>query len=70
MKLLPRIFADSEDEEDRRIDLSPPGRLSQSVLDYKAFIADHSQWFSQAGPDMGNGWSLVAVQVPPPASCG
>jgi hypothetical protein len=48
--------------------ISPPGPLSQSVADYKAFIGDNSQWFSSASPDLGNGWSLVAVQLPSPAS--
>jgi hypothetical protein len=50
----------------RLILLSPSGPLSQSVPDYKAFIADNRQWFSQAGAGLVNGWSLVAVQVPMP----
>ena len=48
--------------------ISPPGPLSKSVADYKLFIADNPQWFSSASPDLGNGWSLVAVQVPAPAA--
>jgi hypothetical protein len=44
--------------------LSPPGPISQSVADYKSLIADNPQWFSSASPDLGNGWSLIAVQVP------
>jgi hypothetical protein len=50
----------------RLILISPPGPLSQSVADYKAFIADNPQWFTSAGPDLGNGWSLFATQVSPP----
>lgn len=48
--------------------VSPPGPISQSVADYKGFIADNPQWFSSASPDLGNGWSLVAVQVSAPAA--
>jgi hypothetical protein len=47
--------------------ISPPGPISQSVADYKSFIGDNPQWFSAASPDLGNGWSLVAVQVSAPA---
>jgi hypothetical protein len=47
--------------------ISPPGPISQSVADYKSFTGDNPQWFSAASPDVGNGWSLVAVQVPAPA---
>jgi hypothetical protein len=47
--------------------LSPPGPLSQSVVDYKAFIADNPQWFGATAPDLGNGWTLEAVQVTAPA---
>lgn len=48
--------------------ISPPGPLSGSVSDYKAFIADHPQWFQDTGAQLGNGWSLVAVDVPVPSS--
>jgi hypothetical protein len=48
--------------------ISPPGPISQSVADYKSFIADNPQWFSSASPDLGNGWSLIAVQVSAPAA--
>jgi thiamine transporter ThiT len=48
--------------------LSPPGPLSQSVVDYQAFIADHPEWFTQVGSSLGNGWLIYAVQLPPPAS--
>jgi hypothetical protein len=48
--------------------ISPPGPLSQSVADYKDFISDNPQWFTPASPDLGNGWSLVAVQVAAPAA--
>lgn len=50
----------------RLILISPPGPISQSVADYKTFIADNPQWFGPAGPDLGNGWSLFAVQVSAP----
>ena len=48
--------------------LSPPGPLSQSITDYQAFIADHPDWFQQVGPQLGNGWSVFAVEVPAPAT--
>ncbi|HEY2597470.1 MAG TPA: hypothetical protein VGJ79_03225 [Candidatus Dormibacteraeota bacterium] len=48
--------------------ISPPGPISQSVADYESFIADHPQWFSTASPELGNGWSLMAVQVSAPAT--
>ena len=47
--------------------LSPPGPISQSVADYSAFIADHPDWFQQVGGELGNGWLLYAVNVPPPS---
>jgi hypothetical protein len=55
------------DTQTRLLLLSPPGPLSQSVSDYKAFIADNPQWFSQTAPDIGNGWQLVGVHVSAPA---
>jgi hypothetical protein len=48
--------------------LSPPGPLSGSVPEYKAFIADHPGWFQDTGAQLGNGWSLVAVDVPVPSA--
>jgi hypothetical protein len=48
--------------------LSPPGPISQSVDDYKAYIADHPDWFTEVGADVGNGWSVLAVDVPAPAT--
>jgi hypothetical protein len=47
--------------------LSPPGPLSGSVPEYKAFIADNPQWFQYTGAQLANGWSLVAVDVPVPS---
>jgi hypothetical protein len=48
-----------------------PSPLSQSVPEYRAYMADHPQWFSDAGAQLGNGWTLVAVNVPTttPAEC-
>jgi hypothetical protein len=48
--------------------LSPPGPLSQSVADYQAYMADNPGWFTQVGSEIGNGWFVFAVQVPPPAA--
>ena len=48
--------------------LSPPGPLSQSVEDYEAYVADHPDWFTDVGLDVGNGWSVLAVHVPAPAT--
>lgn len=47
--------------------LPPYSPVDHSVPDYQAFIADHPDWFSQTGAQLGNGWSIVAVQVPTPA---
>ena len=48
--------------------VSPPGPISQSVDDYKAYIADHPEWFTEVGLNVGNGWSVFAVDVPAPAT--
>jgi hypothetical protein len=48
--------------------LSPPGPLSQSVPQYQAYIADHPQWFVDTGGQLGNGWTLIAVNVPAPSA--
>ena len=45
--------------------LPPPGPISGSVPQYKAYIGDHPQWFADTGP-LPNGWSMVAVSVPTP----
>jgi hypothetical protein len=47
--------------------IPPPGPISFSVPDYKAYIADHPQWFTDTGP-LPNGWSLVAVNIPTPTA--
>jgi len=47
--------------------ISPPGPLSGSVPDYKAYVADNPQWFADTGANLPNGWSLIAVNVPAPA---
>jgi hypothetical protein len=51
--------------------LSPPGPLSRSVADYRAYMADNPGWFTQVGPEIGNGWFVFAVQVrqPAPGEC-
>ena len=48
--------------------ISPPGPISGSVPDYKAYIADHPQWFEDTGANLPNGWSLIAVKVPAPGA--
>jgi hypothetical protein len=52
----------------RLILLSPPGPLSQSVPEYQAYIADHAQWFTDTGAQLGGGWTLIAVNVPAPTA--
>jgi hypothetical protein len=47
--------------------LPPPGPISASVPEYKAFIADDPLWFTDTGP-LPNGWSMVAVDVPAPTA--
>ena len=46
--------------------ISPPGPLSKSVPQYKAYIADHPDWFQDTSAQLGNGWDLYAVEVPVP----
>jgi len=48
--------------------LPPPGPISFSVPDYKAYIAEHPQWFADTGANLPNGWSLIAVSVPTPTA--
>jgi hypothetical protein len=48
--------------------LSPPGPLSRSVPEYQAYIADHPQWFTDTGAQLGGGWTLIAVNVPAPTA--
>jgi len=48
--------------------IPPPGPVSFSVPDYKAYIGDHPQWFAATGANLPNGWSLVAVNVPTPTA--
>ena len=47
--------------------LPPPGPISQSVPEYRAFIADHPEWFDQVGGVVGNGWTIIDVHVAAPA---
>jgi hypothetical protein len=42
----------------------PPSAFNHSVPDYRAFIADHPQWFVDTAAQLDPGWSLVAVQLP------
>jgi hypothetical protein len=44
--------------------ISPPGPLSASNGEYRAYFADHPDWFRDTGANLPNGWSLVAVRVP------
>ena len=48
--------------------ISPPGPLSGSVPDYKAYVTDNPQWFDDTGASLPNGWSLIAVNMPAPAA--
>jgi hypothetical protein len=48
--------------------ISPPGPLSGSVADYKAYIADNPEWFGDTGANLPNGWSLIAANVPAPVA--
>jgi hypothetical protein len=48
-----------------RLLLMPPeSPFNASVPDYQAFISDNPRWFSQAGGQLGDGFSIVAVNVP------
>jgi hypothetical protein len=44
--------------------ISPPGPLSASNDDYRAYFADHPDWFADTGANLPNGWSLIAVTAP------
>jgi hypothetical protein len=48
--------------------VSPPGPLSAANDDYRAYFADHTDWFSDTGANLPNGWSLIAVSVPAPSA--
>ena len=48
-----------------RLLLMPPeSPFNASVPDYHAFISDNPRWFSQTGGQLGDGFSIVAVNVP------
>ncbi|MGA8924274.1 MAG: hypothetical protein WB682_14140 [Candidatus Dormiibacterota bacterium] len=50
-----------------RLLLVPPfSAFNYSVNDYQAFMADHPNWFSDTNAQLGDGWALIAVQVPVP----
>jgi hypothetical protein len=49
--------------------ISPPGPLSATNEDYRAFMADHQEWFTDVGASMPSGWGLYGVSVPAPARC-
>ena len=55
------------DTRTRLLLISPPGPVSWSVADYEAYIADHPEWFADAGGNLPNGWKVIAVNVPDPA---
>jgi hypothetical protein len=42
----------------------PPSEFNHSVADYRAFIADHPQWFVDTSAQLAPGWSLIDVQLP------
>ena len=44
--------------------ISPPGPLSASNDDYRAYITDHPGWFQDTGASVPDGWSLIAINVP------
>lgn len=46
--------------------LPPASQFNASVVDYEAYIADNPQWFGDIGAQLGDGWSMEAVQVPAP----
>jgi hypothetical protein len=48
--------------------LPPVSSFNASVADYEVFITDNPQWFSQTGADLGDGWTIVGVQVPMPGT--
>ncbi|MHB8588729.1 MAG: hypothetical protein ACYDA0_07750 [Candidatus Dormibacteraceae bacterium] len=47
--------------------IPPASTFSASVRDYHAFITDNPQWFGDTGVQLGEGFALVAVQVPAPS---
>jgi hypothetical protein len=52
------------DTKTRLLLISPPGPLSRSNPEYRAFIADHAGWFEDTGANLPGGWTLIAVSVP------
>lgn len=52
------------DTKTRLFLVSPPGPLSASNDDYRAYFADHPDWFRDTGANLPNGWSLIAVSAP------
>jgi hypothetical protein len=44
--------------------ISPPGFLSRTNSEYRAFIAAHPGWFQDTGANLPNGWTLIAASVP------
>ncbi|HZK73927.1 MAG TPA: hypothetical protein VFD88_08000, partial [Clostridia bacterium] len=44
--------------------LPPPSQFNASEPDYEAFIADHPEWFTQTGTQLGDGFAIVGVHVP------
>jgi hypothetical protein len=52
------------DTKTRLFLVSPPGPLSASNDDYRAYFSDHPDWFHDTGANLPNGWSLVAVNAP------
>ena len=44
--------------------ISPPGPLSGSNDDYRAYFGDHTDWYKDTGAGLPNGWTLVAVSAP------
>jgi hypothetical protein len=50
-----------------RLLLIPPASpFNASVPEYRAFIGDHPEWFSETGAQLGDGFSIVAVNVAAP----
>ncbi|HAC45324.1 MAG TPA: hypothetical protein DCF65_04570, partial [Chloroflexi bacterium] len=46
----------------------PATAFNASVPDYLAFMSDNPQWFTQTGGQLGDGFAIVAVHVPPPSA--
>lgn len=55
------------DNRTRLMLLGPPSAFDHSVPAYHAFMEDHPEWFIDTGAVLGDGLSLVAVQVPSPS---